>query len=79
MPAVRPLLSDVLTFTENYAKEKGLAPLKYNIEIKSDPDYNGGIEGEDWPVFNEFTDICVEVLKSFNLGDRLLEVVKNQK
>ena len=38
MPAVRPLLSDVLTFTENYAKEKGLAPLKYNIEIKADPD-----------------------------------------
>ena len=72
MPAVRPLLSDVLTFTENYAEEKGLAPLKYNIEIKADPDYDGGIEGESWPVYNEFVDICVPVLQSFNLGDRLI-------
>lgn len=72
MPAVRPLLSDVLTFTENYAKEKGLAPLKYNIEIKADPDYDGGIEGDDWPYFDDFVNICVSVLDSFNLGDRLI-------
>ena len=72
IPAIRPLLSDVLTFIENYAKEKGMAPIKYNIEIKCDPDYNGGIEGQDWPVYNEMVDICLEVILPYNLGDRLI-------
>ena len=26
----------------------------------------------DWPVYNEMVDICVEVLNSFNLGERLI-------
>ena len=72
IPTVKPLLSDVLTFIENYTKEKGIAPMKYNIEIKADPDWNGGIEGKDWPVYNEMVDICVEVLNSFDLGERLI-------
>ena len=72
VPAVKPLLSDVLSFIENYTEEKGMAPMRYNIEIKTDPDWNGGIEGVDWPVYNEMVDICVEVLQSFNLGDRLI-------
>lgn len=72
IPTIKPLLSDVLSFIENYAKEKGMAPMKYNIEIKADPDWNGGIEGVDWPVYNEMVDICVEVLNSFNLGERLI-------
>jgi glycerophosphoryl diester phosphodiesterase len=72
LPAIRPLLSDVLTFIENYTKEKGMAPMKYNIEIKADPDWNGGIEGQDWPVYNEMVDICLDVILPFNLGDRLI-------
>ena len=72
IPTTKPLLSDVLAFIENYTKEKGMAPMKYNIEIKSDPDWNGGIEGKDWPVYNEMVDICVEVLNSFDLGERLI-------
>ena len=72
LPAIRPLLSDVLSFIENYTEEKDMAPMKYNIEIKADPDWNGGIEGEDWPVYNEMVDICLKVLNSFNLGDRLI-------
>ena len=72
LPAIRPLLSDVLSFIENYTEEKNMAPMKYNIEIKADPDWNGGIEGEDWPVYNEMVDICLKVLNSFNLGDRLI-------
>lgn len=72
LPAIRPLLSDVLTFIENYTKEKGMAPIKYNIEIKCDPDYNGGIEGQDWPVYNEMVDICLGVILPYNLGDRLI-------
>jgi glycerophosphoryl diester phosphodiesterase len=72
LPTIKPLLSDVLTFIENYTEEKGMAPMRYNIEIKADPDWNGGIEGEDWPVYNEMVDICVEVLNSFKLGERLI-------
>ena len=71
-PAKRPLLSDVLTFTERYAKEKGIPPLKYNIEIKSHHGYDGGVEGKDWPEFHHFADTCIAVLESFNLGDRLI-------
>lgn len=72
VPATKPLLSDVLSFIEKYAEEKGMAPMKYNIEIKADPNWNGGIEGVDWPVYNEMVDICVEVLQSFNLDERLI-------
>lgn len=71
-PAVRPLLTDVLTFAENYAKEKGLPPMKYNVEIKSHTDHEGGVEGRDWPVYYEYVDTCVAVLQSFGLGDRLI-------
>jgi glycerophosphoryl diester phosphodiesterase len=72
LPTIKPLLSDVLSFIENYTEEKGMAPMRYNIEIKADPDWNGGIEGVDWPVYNEMVDICVEVLNSFKLGERLI-------
>jgi glycerophosphoryl diester phosphodiesterase len=72
MPAIKPLLSDVLTFIENYTEEKGMAPMKYNIEIKCDPNWNGGIEGQDWPVYNEMVDIFLGVLLPFNLGERLI-------
>ena len=72
LPAIRPLLSDVLSFIENYTQEKGMAPMNYNIEIKADPDWNGGIEGKDWPVYNEMVDICLGVIAPFNLGNRLI-------
>ena len=72
LPAIRPLLSDVLSFIEKYTEEKGMAPMKYNIEIKADPNWNGGIEGIDWPVYNEMVDICLGVILPFDLGDRLI-------
>ena len=72
LPAIRPLLSDVLSFIENYTEEKGMAPMNYNIEIKADPDWNGGIEGKDWPVYHEMVDICLGVIAPFNLGNRLI-------
>ena len=52
MPAVRPLLADVLAFTESYAKEKGLPPLKYNVEIKANDDRDAGKESVDWPEYH---------------------------
>lgn len=36
MSVVKPLLKDMIHEAENYAKQKGVAPLKYNIEIKSE-------------------------------------------
>lgn len=72
MPAIKPLLSDVISFIEKYVKEKGMAPMKYNIEIKCHKDTNDGIEGEDWPVYNEMVDICLGTLIPFNLGERLI-------
>ena len=78
MPVQKPvatpkrLLTDVIAAVEAYTKEQHLAPMCYNIEIKCDPDYDGGIEGRDWPEYHEFTDICMAVLDSLGLGDRLI-------
>lgn len=72
VPAVKPLLTDVITFVENYTKENGLTPVKYNIEIKSDYTCSNGEEGRDWPEYKEFVDICAPVIASFGLGDRLI-------
>lgn len=72
IPAVKPLLTDVINFVEGYVKENGLKPMKYNIEIKSDYDSGGGKEGVHWPVYEEFVDYCAPLLQSFGLGDRLI-------
>jgi glycerophosphoryl diester phosphodiesterase len=71
-PAVKQRAAEVIDAVEAYCKEKGLAPMKYNIEIKSDPDYDGGVEGRDWPEYHEFTDLCMKMLEERNLGDRLI-------
>ena len=66
---VKPLASDLIDFAENYAKEQGVGPLGYNIEIKSWP---GDGEGTLWPEYKTFCDTCIPVLLSKNLGDRLI-------
>ena len=71
-PAVKQRASEVIDAVEAYCREKGLPPMKYNIEIKSDPDFDGGIEGQDWPEYHEFTDLCVQMLDARGLGDRLI-------
>lgn len=65
VPEVKPLASDIIDFAESYAKK----PVNYNIEIKSWPEE--GAEGINWPDYKTFCDICVPVLLSKNLGDRL--------
>jgi len=69
MPAVKPLAYDVISTVEAYTKEHGLTPMKYNVEIKSSPDEG---EGVLWPEYHKFTDLCMAVLDSLNLGDRLI-------
>ena len=68
-PAVKPLASDLIDFVENYTKEKGYSPVRYNIEIKSK---KGKGEGVNWPVYNEFVDKCVKLLLSKHLDERLV-------
>ena len=31
----KPLASDLIDFIEDYARKKGLSPMRYNIEVKS--------------------------------------------
>lgn len=72
MPAVKPLAADVISAVEAWTKENGHYPMHYDIEIKSDPDSEEGVEGVNWPEYHEFTDLCMEVLESLDLGDRLM-------
>ncbi len=69
IPAVKPLLSDLLTFVEAYTKEKGYSPVRYNIEIKSK---NASGEGKNWPAYSTFVDICMRELIKFKLDERLV-------
>ena len=71
-PEVKPLASEVIAAVEAYTKEKGLKPMKYNIEIKSDFDNGGGVEGVNWPDYKAFVDYCAPMLQQAGLGDRLI-------
>ena len=66
---VKPLASDLIDFVENYTKENGLSPVRYNIEIKS-KDAKG--EGQNWPTYDRFVSECCKLLHSKHLGDRLV-------
>ncbi|WP_245645635.1 glycerophosphodiester phosphodiesterase family protein [Niabella ginsenosidivorans] len=64
---VKPLLKDLLTATEAYAKKKGVA-VQYNIEIKSNP--KG--EGVSCPPVETFTDLAMQTILPFHMGKRLI-------
>ena len=66
---VKPLASDLIDFVENYTKEMGYSPVRYNIEIKS-KDAKG--EGQNWPTYDEFATECCKFLLSKHLDDRLV-------
>ena len=72
MPAVKPLAADVIAAVEQFTANTGHYPMNYDIEIKSDVSGNGGEEGVNWPEYHEFADLCMEVLLSLDLGDRLM-------
>ena len=65
---VKPMATNLIDFTEEYAAKKGFKPC-YNIEIKST---TGEGEGTLWPDYVEFCDKCVDLLLSKNLGNRLI-------
>lgn len=64
-----PLASDLLDFTESYARQLGRPLPGYNIEIKS---REGEGEGTLWPGYQEFCDTCIPLLLSKKLGRRLV-------
>ena len=72
MPLAKPIAADVIAAVEAWTKENGHYPMHYDIEIKSDPTSDAGVEGEDWPEYHEFTDLCMQMLESLDLGDRLM-------
>lgn len=49
----KPLLKDMITECEAYAKKKGIKPLRYNIEIKSLPELYQTFQ----PGYKEFSDL----------------------
>ena len=63
-----PLVTDLIDCLELLTKSNGIAPVSYNIEIKSDP-LKDGIYSPD---YRTFADLCLKVLLGKKLDDRLL-------
>lgn len=63
----KPLLSQVVDTCEKYWKAHNLPPIRYNVEIKSRPDW------DRWrtPPVNVFCRLVYQTLQPFNLGPRL--------
>lgn len=68
MAVYKPLLSELIRASEAYTKEKGAAPLWYNIETKSDP--SG--DGTKHPAPEEFVDLLVEVIQREGIAGRTI-------
>ncbi len=65
----KPLASDLIDFTEKYAREHKMPKPGYNIEIKS---VEGEGEGTLWPDYKTFCDTCIPLLLDKKLGKRLI-------
>lgn len=66
MAACKPLLGELLDSVETYARTKGLAAPRYNIEIKSSPQTDGTYH----PAPAEFVDLVMGVLQKRKLSGR---------
>lgn len=62
----KPLLSELIRSAEEYAKQKGAAPLWYNIETKTKP----GGDGIVHPAPVEFVDLLVAVIQQQGISRR---------
>jgi glycerophosphoryl diester phosphodiesterase len=61
--------SEIIDFVENYTAEKGMSPVRYNVEIKS-KDADG--EGRKWPTYDSYVRSCALLLHSKQLEDRIV-------
>lgn len=64
---VIPTLTDLIDCVETYVYSKGIAPVSYNIEIKSSPEN----DGRRTPDYKTYCDLSMKVLLEKNLTDRL--------
>ena len=64
----KPLLSEVIDVIEDYVNKKGIAPVVYNVEVKSDS------KGDNThhPEPAKYVEILVKLLRSKNINDRLI-------
>jgi glycerophosphoryl diester phosphodiesterase len=67
--AFKPMASVLIDSVEHFTAMRGYSPMRYNIEVKSKA---GKGEGTLWPDYKQFVDICIPLLLSKNLGDRLV-------
>ena len=63
-----PMITTLIDSVETYCHLHRLPPVRYTIEIKSDPSADGKLT----PDYKTFTDQCIKALGSRNLGARLL-------
>ncbi|ARA94867.1 glycerophosphodiester phosphodiesterase [Rhodothermaceae bacterium RA] len=66
VPAVKPLLKDVIAMAEAYVAETGRPPVHYNIETKSTPEGDGLYHPEP----ERFTRLLYDVLVETGIKDR---------
>lgn len=66
LAAQKPLLAELIQASEAYAKQKGAAPLWYNIETKS----KAGTDGKNHPAPEEFVDLLVKVIQEAGTASR---------
>lgn len=67
MAAYKPLLRKMIKASEAYAKSKGVAPLNYNIELKSlAEEYN-----ISQPEAKEFSDLVVKIISKYLPAERV--------
>ncbi|CAH0997021.1 Glycerophosphodiester phosphodiesterase [Emticicia aquatica] len=64
----KPLLKEVIVACEKYAKEKGISPIKYNIEIKSEEKEYGISQ----PKVEEFSELVYQVIIKQLSPDRVI-------
>lgn len=65
-PAYKPSLADVVQSVEAYCRDEGRSLPWYNIEIKSDPDW----DGVRTPAPDLFARLVVEQIRALGIGDR---------
>lgn len=68
MKAVKPLLTEVFEAAEKYAKEKGIGPVRYNIEIKSTPQGDNVFH----PVPELFTKLVIDDIRKHKLQAQVI-------
>jgi len=66
MPAIKPLLSDVIAAVEDYARVNHLKPLKYNIETKCAP----STDGISHPTPAVFVALLIDVIAKGKISKR---------